>query len=104
MSIVQPTLSQQVSILELVAFFKYGLKPGAKEKIFENLKHTVMALKTDGRVDLPDITYVNKYIKLPAKAKKIYNDFDKKLRKILRDTDKPPVCTALKSQTVLFLK
>lgn len=84
--------------------FKYGLKPGAKEKIFENLKHTVMALKTDGRVDLPSITYVNKYIKLPAKAKKIYNDFDKKLRKILRDTDQATSMHGIKIANSAVLK
>lgn len=84
--------------------FKYGLKPGAKEKIIENLKHTVMALKTEGRVDLPSITYVNKYIKLPPKAKRIYDDFDKKLRNILRKTNQTTTMHGIKIANSAILK
>lgn len=65
--------------------FTWKPVPGAEEVIYNHLKSNVIAMKTDERIQLPDIVYVNEYIKLPDKARKIYNQWDIEVRKAIRD-------------------
>lgn len=65
--------------------YKWALKNGAKERIYEQMKPTVISMQSDGLVDLPKITYNNQYVKLPKKAQKLYHELDESVRKQLRE-------------------
>lgn len=63
-------------------------KPDAQDKIFKLLKQDVISLKSDGLVDLPDIVFDDRYVKLPSRAQKTYEKLNKDLRDVLRKLDK----------------
>ena len=48
------------------------------------MKHSVISMKSNGLVDLPDITYSNVYVHLPNKAMKTYKELDTKIRRKLQ--------------------
>lgn len=74
--------------------YSWKLKHGSEEKIFSLMKQNVISMKSDGLVDLPDLVVDKKYVKLPPKAKKIYDKMDKELRlALIRKKDDDPEVT-----------
>ena len=67
--------------------YKWKLKPNAEYDIYNKMKHSVISMQSKGLVDLPDIIYDNRYVKLPSKAQKIYKDMDTKIRRHLAAQD-----------------
>lgn len=63
--------------------YKWKLKANAEYEIMNRMKHSVIAMQSQGLVDLPDIIYDNRYVRLPAKAQKVYDEMDDEIRKIL---------------------
>lgn len=54
--------------------YEYKLRMGADAEIYQRMRHTVISMKSEGLVDLPDISYSNVYVTLPPKAKRIYDE------------------------------
>lgn len=53
---------------------KWVAHEGSEAKIHRQLEPLCLAMSTEGRVDLPPITYNDVLVPLPGHAKKIYND------------------------------
>ena len=67
--------------------YKWKLKPGADKAIYKQLSYSALSMRSEGLINLPDVTYVNEMIKLPPKALKEYKRLDKEIRQTLRDTE-----------------
>lgn len=68
--------------------YKWKLQHGAEQAIYDKMKSNVISLKSEGLLELPDIVYDNRYVKLPKKAQKIYDKLNKELRqKLLNEED-----------------
>lgn len=68
--------------------YKWKLQHGAEQSIYDKMKSNVISLKSEGLLELPDIVYDNRYVKLPKKAQKIYDKLNKELRqKLLNEED-----------------
>ena len=63
--------------------YSYKLMPKAEDKIYELMRPTVISMRSEGLIDLPAITYSNRYITLPKNANNIYQDLDITLRQEL---------------------
>lgn len=64
--------------------YKWNIKPNAEYEIYNKMKHSVISMKSNGLVDLPEITYSNVYVHLPSKAMKTYKELDIKIRRKLQ--------------------
>lgn len=68
--------------------YKWKLQHGAEQSIYDKMKSNVISLKSEGLLELPDIVYDNRYVKLPKKAQKVYDKLNKELRqKLLNEED-----------------
>lgn len=67
--------------------YKWKLKPGADKAIYKQLSHSALSMRSEGLIELPEVTYVNEMVKLPPKALKEYKRLDKEIRQTLRDTE-----------------
>lgn len=68
--------------------YRWKLQQGAEQSIYEKMKSNVISLKSEGLLELPDIVYDNRYVKLPKKAQKVYDKVNKELRqKLLNEED-----------------
>lgn len=56
---------------------KWKPKLGADDIIYRNLSKDVISMKTEGLVEIPDITFTNKYVELPKKARAEYDSIMK---------------------------
>ena len=68
--------------------FSWKLNPGAEETIYEKIEPYVISMKGAGLVDIPDVTYSNEYVYMDKKSKKVYDYFDKEIRKELKELEK----------------
>ena len=68
--------------------FSWKLNPGAEEAIYEKIEPYVISMKGAGLVDIPDVTYTNEYVYMDKKSKKVYDYFDKEIRKELKTLEK----------------
>lgn len=50
----------------------WDIREGAREKILKAMEPVALSMSTDGRVDLPPVTYNNVMIPLPPDARRIY--------------------------------
>lgn len=80
--------------------YKWGLKPGSQSEILQRMKRNVISMQSDGLIDLPDISYDNVYVKLPKKAKDIYDKLDKKLRPLLAQDNAKPINATIDGENV----
>lgn len=67
--------------------YKWKLKPESAEKIYDLMRPTVISMRSEGLIDLPAITYDNRYVKLPKKAMELYRKMDIELRRELNNSD-----------------
>lgn len=68
--------------------YKWKLQHGAEQSIYDKMKSNVISLKSEGLLELPDIVYDNRYVKLPKKAQNVYDKLNKELRqKLLNEED-----------------
>lgn len=67
--------------------YKWKLKSDSAERIYDLMRPTVISMRSEGLIDLPDIVYDNRYVKLPKKAMDLYHKLDVELRNELNDTD-----------------
>ena len=68
--------------------FSWKLNPGAEEAIYQKIEPHVISMRGAGLVDIPDVTYTNEYVYMDKKSKKVYDYFDKEIRKELNNLDK----------------
>ena len=68
--------------------FSWKLNPGAEEAIYQKIEPHVISMRVAGLVDIPDVTYTNEYVYMDKKSKKVYDYFDKEIRKELSSLDK----------------
>lgn len=55
---------------------RWDPKPGAEDSIFRNAAKSAVSMRTEGLVELPDITYSNMYVILPENAREEYNKLE----------------------------
>lgn len=67
--------------------FSWKLNPGAEEAIYQKIEPHVISMRGAGLVDIPDVTYTNEYVYMDKKSKKVYDYFDKEIRKELSGLD-----------------
>lgn len=67
--------------------YSWRLKHNAEQRIYELMKPTVISMRSEGLIDLPDIIHDYRYVTLPPKARNTYDMMDKKLRYALLDDD-----------------
>lgn len=58
---------------------KWRALPGADVHVFDMISHFCMAMKTDGKIDLPPVFENDVIVELPANARKAYNQMRKDL-------------------------
>ena len=54
----------------------WELLEGAEKRMFKAIKHLVVRYGHD-QLDLPPITFINRWVKLPSKARKVYDEVEK---------------------------
>lgn len=59
--------------------FEWKLKTDSEQKIYGKLEGKVLRMSALDHLDLPELTYNNVKVVLPAPARKIYDDFEKAL-------------------------
>ncbi len=67
--------------------YKWKLQQGAEQSIYDKMKSNVISLKSEDLLELPDIVYDNRYVKLPKKSQKVYDKLNKELRQKLRNEE-----------------
>ena len=67
--------------------FSWKLNPGAEEAIYQKIEPHVISMRGAGLVDIPDVTHTNEYVYMDKKSKKVYDYFDKEIRKELSGLD-----------------
>ena len=84
--------------------YKWKLKPESAEKIYDLMRPTVISMRSEGLIDLPDIVYDNRYVKLPKKAMDLYHKMDVELRHELNDTgdSNEPITLELDSSEMII--
>ena len=55
---------------------RWDPKPGAEDSIYRNAAKSVVSMRTDGLVQLPDISYTNLYVNLPPNARAEYEKLE----------------------------
>lgn len=66
---------------------KWEPKFGAENVIYRNLSKHAISMKTEGLVELPDISFSNLYIQLPEQARKEYETLETEIKEELEDGD-----------------
>src|SRR5699024_1923166 len=64
---------------------EWNLRPGADKRIHEKIEDICLSMETEGRVQLPPVTYNQVKVKLPPKAKKVYKSMKDDLVADLND-------------------
>lgn len=84
--------------------YKWKLKPESDKKIYDLMRPTVISMRSEGLIDLPDIVYDNRYVKLPKKAMDIYHKMNVELRQELNDAEgsNEPITLELDSSEMLI--
>ena len=59
---------------------KWKPKVGAEDVIYRQLSKDVISMRTEGLVDLPDISYTTMYVELPPKARREYDTFTDEIK------------------------
>lgn len=70
--------------------YSWKLKEGAEDRIYDLMRPTVISMRSEGLIDLPDIVYDNRYVKLPPKAQSLYDEMNIDLRRELNEQEKEP--------------
>lgn len=65
--------------------FSYTLCAGAKKEIDELVSHTCLTLRASDYLDIPDTTFIDVEVPLPAKARKDYKTMEKELLVLLQE-------------------
>ena len=73
--------------------FKWKLKPNAEDEIYKQMRKTVISMRSDGLVDLPDVTYIDEIIPLPPKILSEYKKFEKEVRNEFKHDAKEALST-----------
>lgn len=73
--------------------YKWKLKPNADQAIFERMRPTVIALRSEGLVDLPELTFIDEEISLPPNIMKAYREFEKEIRSQFQDDEQECLST-----------
>ena len=60
--------------------FSWKPQKGAEGEIYQRIEPYVISMKGDSLIDIPDVTYVNKYVRMNPKSKKVYDELDKDIR------------------------
>lgn len=83
--------------------YSWKLKRGAEDQIYRQMRGNVLSMRSEGLLELPDIVYDKVYVKLPPKAKKLYNKLDVELRQKLNDEfdDSPVLMDTGKNEIML---
>lgn len=64
--------------------YDWKLQKGAKKRIFERLKPLIIRYGND-QLDLPPLTFIDRFVKLPVKARALYTELEKEF--IVKFTD-----------------
>ena len=64
---------------------RWDPKQGAEDAIFRNAAKSAVSMRTEGLVQLPDITFSNLYVTLPKKARTEYEKLEKEIAEELGD-------------------
>lgn len=64
---------------------RWDPKQGAEDAIFRNAAKSAVSMRTEGLVQLPDITFSNLYVTLPEKARTEYEKLEKEIAEELGD-------------------
>lgn len=64
---------------------RWDPKPGAEDSIFRNAAKSAVSMRTEGLVQLPDISYSNLYITLPDSARQEYNKLENEIAEEMGD-------------------
>lgn len=64
---------------------RWDPKPGAEESIFRNAAVSAVSMRTEGLVELPDISYSNLYVTLPSEARQEYDRLENEIAEELGD-------------------
>ena len=67
---------------------KWAPKFGAEDIIFRNLSKDVISMRTEGLVELPEISYSTLYIQLPEQARKEYETLQTEIAEELEEKDR----------------
>lgn len=60
--------------------YKYGITKQNVRRMKYYLKAFTLTLESQGRVDLPEVVYQNRYVHMPKKAQKIYTELNTTIR------------------------
>lgn len=74
--------------------FKYELRPGAKKLIEEAVRSSVLSLRAEDYLELPDVITVDTKVDLPEHAKKVYRDLEKQGLSELSDAEEVTALSA----------
>lgn len=64
---------------------RWDPKQGAEDAIFRNAAKSAVSMRTEGLVQLPDVTFSNLYVTLPEKARAEYEKLEKEIAEELGD-------------------
>lgn len=68
--------------------YEYKPRPNTQEEISNRIADITLSMKALDFLDMPEITYLNNYVKLSDKAMKSYEDFEKtQVLELLREVD-----------------
>ena len=59
--------------------FRYELKPGAAEQIYERLAPLVLTLRAEDYVEMPEVVSIDRWFNLPDPVRRIYDDLEEEL-------------------------
>lgn len=65
---------------------RWNPKQGAEDSIFRNASISAVSMRTEGLVELPDISYSNMYVTLPANARAEYEKLENEIAEELGDS------------------
>lgn len=65
----------------------WKLLPNAEEAIYKKIEPYVISMNGSHLVDIPSVTYTEEYVWLDKKSRKVYDYFDKEIRKALTQTE-----------------
>lgn len=65
---------------------RWDPKAGAEEAIFRNAAKSAVSMRTEGLVQLPDISFSNMYVTLPENAREEYNKLENEIAEEMGDS------------------
>lgn len=68
---------------------EWNIRPGADKQIHSLVDDICLSMETEGRVELPEVTFNNVTVPLPAKVKRIYQELKKDLVASIELIDDP---------------